>query len=130
MSTNIMNVPEGQYSTMLAASSAIEDQPTIKDVLRSLRDVLSNVSRLHGADLFGLSDNGRLLHLLETDKEVDGPIIQVGTTIPCVGVCAEALEKREPIFLPNVAEEMLKYPELARFAPQSVGRSTYFSPRT
>ena len=128
MSTNIMNVPEGQYSTMLAASSAIEDQPTIKDVLRSLRDVLSNVSRLHGADLFGLSDNGRLLHLLETDKEVDGPIIQVGTTIPCVGVCAEALEKREPIFLPNVAEEMLKYPELAPFAPQSVGRSTYLFP--
>ena len=75
MSTNIMNVPEGQYSTMLAASSAIEDQPTIKDVLRSLRDVLSNVSRLHGADLFGLSDNGRLLHLLETDKEVDGPLV-------------------------------------------------------
>ena len=128
MSTNIMNVPEGQYSTMLAASSAIEDQPTIKDVLRSLRDVLSNVSRLHGADLFGLSDNGKLLHLLENDKEVDGPIIQVGTTIPCVGVCAEALEKREPIFLPNVAEEMLKYPELAPFAPQSVGRSTYLFP--
>jgi len=128
MSTNLMTVSEGRYRTLLGASSALADQPTIKAVLRSLRDVLSNVSELHGADLFVLNDNGKCLQLLEGDKETDGPVINVGTTIPCVGVCAEALEKQQPIFLPNVAEEMLKHPELARFAPQSVGRSTYLFP--
>ena len=84
MSTNMMTVAEGRYRTLLDASSAVADQPTIKAVLRSLRDVLSNVSELHGADLFVLGDNGKSLHLLEADKEADGPVIQVGTTIPCI----------------------------------------------
>src|SRR5215468_3236789 len=128
MSTNLMTVAEGRYRSLLDASSALADQPTIKAVLRSLRDVLSKVSELHGADLFVLNENGKCLQMLEGDKEADGPVIKVGTTIPCVGACAEALEKQEPIFLPNVAEEMLKHPELASFAPQSVGRSTYLFP--
>src|SRR5215467_13725047 len=128
MSTNLMTVAEGRYRSLLDASSALADQPTIKAVLRSLRDVLSNVSELHGADLFVLNEDGKCLQLLEGDKEADGPVIKVGTTIPCVGACAEALEKQEPIFLPNVAEEMLKHPELVSFAPQSVDRSTYLFP--
>src|SRR5215467_3350435 len=128
MSTNLMTVAEGRYRSLLDASSALADQPTIKAVLRSLRDVLSNVSELHGADLFVLNENGKCLQLLEGDKEADGPVIKVGSTIPCVGACAETLEKQEPIFLPNVAEEMLKHPELVSFAPQSVGRSTYLFP--
>src|SRR5215469_15412959 len=128
MSTNLMSVAEGHYRTLLHASSALADQPTIKAVLRSLRAVLANVSELHGADLFVLNENENCLHLLETDKAADGPVIKIGTTIPCIGACAEALEKLEPIFLPNVAQEMLKHPELAAFAPQSVGRSTYLFP--
>jgi len=128
MSTNLTNIPEAPYPTMLGASIGMEDQPTIKTVLRSLRDVLSNLSELHGVDLFVSSESGTSLQLLEADKEAEGPIIKNGTTIPCIGVCADVLEKQEPILLPNVADEMLKYPTLASFAPESVGRSTYLFP--
>ena len=122
----IMN--EERYRTLLQASSALADQPTMKDVLRSLRDVLSNVSALHGAEIFILSNDAKNLHLLESDRDPDAPPIRVGTTIPCVAVVAQVLEKQEPTFLPDVAEEMLKYPELAPYAPESVGRSTYVFP--
>jgi len=128
MSTNVMNMPERRNATMLDVSSAIVDRPTMKDVLRSLRDVLSNLSELHGADLFVLSETGTSLQLLEADKEADAPVIKVGTTISCVGVCAEVLEKQEPIFVPDVSCEMLKHPELAYFAQQAAGRSTYLFP--
>src|SRR5215469_16833164 len=128
MSTGATTITEERYRTLLDASSVLADQPTIKAVLRSLRDVLSNVSALHGADLYVLSEDKKSLHLLESDKDADAPVINVGTTIPCFGAVAEALQKQEPIFLPDVAVEMSKHPELAKFAPQSVGRSTYVFP--
>ena len=128
MSTSVMTIAEDRYRALLDPSAALCEQPTIKGVLQSLREVLSGISSLHGAELFVLSPDGTSLHLLESDKDADGPVLKVGTTIPCVGACAEALEKQEPIFLPDVAQEMVKYPELAPLAPQSVGRSTYLFP--
>lgn len=123
-----MTMNEERYRTLLQASSVLADQPTMKDVLRSLRDVLTNVSALHGAEIFVLSNDAKNLHLLESDRDADAPTIRLGTTIPCVGVVAQVLEKQEPTFLPDVAEEMLKYLELAPYAPESVGRSTYVFP--
>src|SRR5215469_966016 len=123
-----MTITEDRYRTLLDASTTLADQPTLKAVLRSLRDVLSNVSTLHGADLYVLSDDGASLHLLESDKDVDGPVINIGTRIPCVGAGAEVLARQEPIFVPDLAEEMLRYPELAPFAAQSAGRSAYLFP--
>ena len=41
---------------------------------------------------------------------------------------AQALDEQKPVFLPDVAQEMLKHPELAPFAAESVGRSTYLFP--
>jgi len=128
MSTSTMSIAEERYRTLLDASTSVADRPTIKAVLQSLRGVLSNVTVLHGAELFVLSNDGKSLSLLESDKDEDGPAIKVGTIIPCVGAAAEALEKQKPIFVADIAEEMSKYPELAPFAPQSVGRSTYVFP--
>jgi formate hydrogenlyase transcriptional activator len=124
----LMTITEDRYRTLLGASSTVADQPTIKAVLHSLRDVLSSVSILHGAELFVLDEDGKSLHVLESDKEPDAPVIKLGTSIPCIGAAAQVLVEQQPVFLPDVAQEMLKYPELAPFAPQSVGRSTYLFP--
>ena len=124
----LMTITEDRYRTLLGASSTVADQPTIKAVLHSLRDVLSSVSSLHGAELFVLDEDGKSLHVLESDKESDAPVIKLGTSIPCSGAAAQVLVEQQPVFLPDVAQEMLKYPELAPFAPQSVGRSTYLFP--
>ncbi len=123
-----MTITEDRYRMLLGASSALADQPTVKAVLQSLRGVLSSISRLHGADLYVVSEDGSSLRLLEFDKEADAPVIQVGTEIPCDGALAEVIHEQKPVFLPDLAEEMSKHPALASYAPQSVGRSTYLFP--
>ncbi len=113
---------------MLDVSAALVEQPTVKAVLHSLREVLSSSVRLHGADLYLLDSDRETLHLLEFDREQDAPAIKIGTTISRIGAVAQALEQLEPLFLPDVSQEMLKHPELAPFAAQSAGRSTYVFP--
>jgi formate hydrogenlyase transcriptional activator len=128
LSTRVMTSTEDRYRTLLDASSAIADQPTVKAVLHSLRGVLSGTCSIHGAFLYVLSDNGERLQVLEFDREPDAPPIKTGTKILRIGAVARVLEEQKPVFLPDVAEEMLKHPELAAFAAESVGRSTYIFP--
>ena len=65
-----MTITEDRYRMLLGASTALADQPTVKAVLQSLRGVLSSTSRLHGAELYVLSDDGESLYpasnLIET----------------------------------------------------------------
>jgi formate hydrogenlyase transcriptional activator len=123
-----MTIAEDRYRTLLEASSPLADQPTVKAVLHSLRIVLYSISRLHGADLYMLDENGNTLYLIDSDKEADGPAIKIGTQLPCIGVAAQVIQGQEPVFLSDVSQEMLKYPQLAPYAAQSVGRSTYLFP--
>jgi formate hydrogenlyase transcriptional activator len=119
---------DGRYRALLDVSSAIADQPTVKAVLQSLRAVLSSVCRLHGAFLYVLGDDSESLQVLEFDREPDAPPIKTGTRISRIGAVAQALDEQEPVFLPDVSQEMFKHPELAPFAPESAGRSTYIFP--
>jgi formate hydrogenlyase transcriptional activator len=117
-----------RYRTLLDVSSAMVEQPTVKAVLHSLRDVLRSSCRLHGAHLYVLDTDGESLHVLEFDQEADAPAIKIGTRISRIGAVARVLEEQDPVFLPDVSQEMSKHPELAPFAAQSVGRSTYVFP--
>jgi formate hydrogenlyase transcriptional activator len=117
-----------RYRALLDVSSAMVEQATVKAVLHSLRDVLSRSIRLHGVDLYVLGSGGETLHLLEFDRETDAPAIKIGTKISCLGAAAQALEEQKPVFLPDISQEMLRHSELAPFAAQSVGRSTYVFP--
>jgi len=119
---------DSRYRALLNVSAALVEQPTVKAVLHSLREVLSSSVRLHGADLYLLNSDKETLHVLEFDREADAPAIKVGTKISRIGAAAQALEQQEPVFLADVSQEMLKHPELAPFAAQSVGRSTYIFP--
>jgi formate hydrogenlyase transcriptional activator len=123
-----MTIDEDRYRTLLEASSALADQPTVKAFLHSLRGVLSSSCRLHGVFLYVLSADGESLQVLEFDREADAPAIKVGTKISCTGAAARVLEEQKPVFLPDVSQEMLKHPELAPFALQSVDRGTYVFP--
>jgi formate hydrogenlyase transcriptional activator len=104
------------------------EQPTVKAVVHSFRRVLSSSCRLHGAHLYVLGSKGESLHLLEFDREADAPAIKIGTKISRIGEVARVLEDLEPVFLPDVSQEMFKHPDLAPFAPESVGRPTYMFP--
>ena len=119
---------DSRYRALLDVSSAMVEQPTVKAVVHSFRRVLSSSCRLHGAHLYVLGGDGDSLHLLEFDREADAPAIKIGTKLSRVGEVARVLENLEPVFLPDVSQEMFKHPDLAPFAPESVGRPTYVFP--
>jgi formate hydrogenlyase transcriptional activator len=119
---------DSRYRALLDVSSAMVEQPTVKAVVHSFRRVLSSSCRLHGAHLYVLGSKGESLHLLEFDREADAPAIKIGTKISRIGEVARVLEDLEPVFLPDVSQEMFKHPDLALFAPESVGRPTYMFP--
>ena len=126
--TVAMTSAEDRYRTLLDMSSTLADQPTVKAVLQSLRGVLSSTCSVHGAHLWVLDSDGETLHVLEFDREADAPPIKTGTRISRIGAAAQALEEQKPLFIPDISQEMLRHPELAPFAPESVGRSTYVFP--
>jgi formate hydrogenlyase transcriptional activator len=113
---------------LLDASSALADQPTVKAVLHSLRDVLSSTSRLHGTELYVLDDDEQSLHVLEFDRDPDAPAFKIGTKVSRIGAAAQVLEEQKPVFIPDAAQEMMKHPELAPFAGEVVGRTSYLFP--
>jgi len=123
-----MTTPEDRYRTLLDASCALADQPTVKAVLHNLRGILASTSRLHGAELYVLSDDGQSLYTFEFDREADAPAIKTGTKALRIGAAARVLDEQKPAFVPDLSQEMLKHPDLAPFAPEVVGRSTYLFP--
>jgi len=122
-------VPEDtRYRALLDASRAMVEQSTVKAVLHSLRDVLASTSRLHGVELYLLSDDGDSLYSFEFDRDADAPAIKAGTKALRIGAAERVLDEQKPVFVADLSQEMLKHPELAPFAPEVAGRSTYFFP--
>src|SRR3974390_497578 len=123
-----MTSAEDRYLALLDASSALADQPTVKAVLHSLRGIFSSTSKLHGVELYLLSDDGNSLYTFEFDRDADAPAINIGTQLLRTGAVAQVLEEQKPVFVPGLAQEMLKHPELVPFAAECVGRSSYLFP--
>ena len=123
-----MTITEDRYRMLLGASSALADQPTVKAVLQSLRGVLSSTSRLHGAELYVLSDDGESLSSFEFDRDPDAPAIKRGAKLLLTGLVAQVLDEQKPVFVPDLSLTMLEHPDLAPFAAEVAGRSSLLVP--
>ena len=123
-----MTIAEDRYRSLLHASSALADQPTVKAVLQSLRSVLSSTSRLHGVELYVLSEDGGSLYSFEFDRDADAPAIQRGAKLLRIGVVAQTLDEQKPVFVADLSKAMLEHPDIAPFAGEVAGRSTYLFP--
>jgi formate hydrogenlyase transcriptional activator len=123
-----MVIAGDRYQTLLYAASALADQPTVKAVLHSLRSVLSSTSKLHGVELYVLSDDGESLYSFEFDRDADAPAIHRGAKLLRIGSVAQVLDEQKPVFLPDLSQVMLEHPDLAPFAAEVIGRSTYLFP--
>jgi len=128
MTTSVVTTAKDRYQTLLDASIALADQPTAKAVLHSLRSVLSSTCRLHGAHLWVLDDDGESLRILEFDREADAPPLKIGTKVSLIGQPGRVFEEQKPVFISDISQEMMNQPELAPFASEAVGRSTYLFP--
>ena len=103
MTTSVGTIAEDRYRTLLDASIAVADQPTVKAVLHSLRSVLSSSCRLQGAHLWVFNDDGESLRILEFDREADAPPIKIGTKLSPLGLPARVLEEQVPVFVPDIS---------------------------
>ena len=127
--TNARLVPtDSRYRALLDVSSAIVQQPTVQAMLHSVRGVLSKISGVYSAGLYLLTDDGKALKVIGLDRASEGTPIPLGTEVACTGVAAQVLQTRKPVYLPDVAEEMLKFPQLAPFASRVRGHHCYLFP--
>src|ERR1700726_1093780 len=123
-----MNITEDRYRMLLGASAALADQPTVKAALQSRRGVLSSTSRLHGAELYLLTDDRESLYTFEFDRDPDAPAIKRGAKLLRIGPVAQVLDEQKPVFVPELSRAMLEHPDMAPFAAEVAGRSTYLFP--
>jgi hypothetical protein len=105
-STRAMTMNDDRYRTLLGAFSAVADQPTVKAVLHSLRGVLASTSKLHGVELYLLSNDGQTLSSFEFDRDEDAPAINVGAKLSRIGGVARVLDEQKPVFIPDLAPEI------------------------
>lgn len=126
--TGEMTAADARYRALLDVTSAIAEQPTVEAILHSLRQVLSNIAVFHGADLYQLSEDGKELELVAFDRAPDAPGIPKGTRIPLASAAKRVLREQRPVYIPDVAQEISQYPELASFAPIVGVRSAYVFP--
>jgi formate hydrogenlyase transcriptional activator len=119
---------DDRYRALLDVSSAAARQPTLQALLHSLHGVLSHVSAFHGAGVYLLNDRGDTLRLVAIERPADGPLIPQGTEVSRTGVMARVLDEQRPGYVADMAEEMLKFPELAPYAAGMGTRSGYVFP--
>ncbi len=117
-----------RYRALLDVCSTIAQQRTVQGVLHSVRSLLSNISGVYSAGLYLLTNDGKALKVIALDRASEGTPIPIGTEVTCTGVAVRVVEKNEPVYLPDVAEEMLKFPQLAPFASRVRGRHCYLFP--
>ena len=68
------------------------------------------------------------LYSFEFDRDPDAPAIKRGAKLLRVGLVAQALDEQKPVFIPDLSAAMLEHPDLAPFAAEVAGRSTYLFP--
>ena len=124
----VMGNAEERYRTLLDMSSALTDQPTVKAMIQSLRGLLSSSCNVHGAHLWILSADGQSLHLLDFDQAADAPPLNAGVKIARINAAARVLDEQQPVFVADLEQELSRYAELALFAAESGGRSSYLFP--
>jgi formate hydrogenlyase transcriptional activator len=125
----VTNATNGRYRALLEVSSAIAEQPSLDAILGSLRGVLSNIVGFDSVDLYLLSEDDQTLQLIAFDRSPDLPALKLGTTLPGTGTLVDqVIQEQQPVYLADLAQEMVKIPELASLASAIGARSGYVFP--
>jgi formate hydrogenlyase transcriptional activator len=118
-----------RYRALLKISGAVEAQPTLDAVLHSLTDLLSNVVRFESVHLFLFDASGERLALRTSEHGFHDPGVEIGMEITYAGkAVGRALEEQVPVFVPDVNQEVTKYPELASRMRDANVKSAYIFP--
>jgi formate hydrogenlyase transcriptional activator len=118
-----------RYRTMLNLSAAIAGQPNSSDMLRSVRQHLSDLLDLDGLLLIRLEEGGKTARLIAWVQGEAAPNIKVGARIDLNGSATEkALAELKPVFIPDFKLAMLGIPQLTGQAELGLRRCGYVYP--
>ncbi len=120
---------ESKYRALLGVSTVIASQPDVHAVLHSISALLSKVVPFDSIALLLLNqdDETAQLYALESGSEVAG--VEIGTEVPFKNTAvASALERQQPVFVPDTKQEMLKIPQLGERVRLQGIRSSYVFP--
>ena len=119
----------GKYRTLLEVSSAIASQPNLRAVLQSLRRLLSSVVAFDSVILCLLSDDGNSVRLIAFDRSQEAHRVDIGTEVPHVGsAVGRAIDEQEPIYIPDLQDELSRIPQLASQAKLQTRHSAHIFP--
>jgi formate hydrogenlyase transcriptional activator len=118
-----------RYRTLLRLTSAIAAHPNPGDMLRSLRELLSDFLPLDGVVLVTLEEDGKSARLLAIDQVSTVPRVEVGATIELQGsAIGRALAEMQPVFIPNLSRAIQSIPALVGRKSAGLHRCAYIFP--
>ena len=118
----------GRYRTLLELSSAIANQPSVQEVVRSLRRLLASVVPFDSVSILLLNDDGNSLRILAFDNDPKIPDIQAGTEVPLLSEISTAIEEQRPVFITDMQAVLQKAPAFASRELRGDLRSGYVLP--
>jgi formate hydrogenlyase transcriptional activator len=105
---------ESRYLALIGISTAIASQPDLQAALHSISALLSKVIPFDSIALLLLNQHKQTTQLYALGPGVQNPVTEIGIEVPFKNtVLAEALENQQPVFVPDVRQEMLKVPQFA-----------------
>ena len=124
-----MQEGDGRYRTLLELAAAIDKQTNVQTILKSLHELLSAVVYFDSAAMMLLANDGKTLRLVALERGPAGPHITIGAEGPCPGTAAgRAIEEQRTIYIPDVRQEMLKFPVTASQAGTTELHGAYMVP--
>jgi formate hydrogenlyase transcriptional activator len=111
---NPVSAEGSRHRVLLDAPAALAMQQDIHAVLRGISSLLSKIVPFDSIVLLLLDPGNETVQIYSFDHEGRDPGIELGTTVHFKNTAiASALEKQQPVFVPDIREEVRSIPELA-----------------
>jgi len=119
----------GTIRTLMEVTAAIDKQTNVQAVLKSLHKLLSAVVHFDSIGIGLLTHEGNSLRLIAFERGSAGPQLVLGTETPYSGTGAgRAIEEQRTVHIPDVREELLKFPGMVSQTSTTGVRSAYMVP--
>ena len=113
----------------MEVTAAIDKQTNVQAVLKSLHKLLSAVVHFDSIGIGLLTHEGNSLRLIAFERGSAGPQLVLGTETPYSGTGAgRAIEEQRTVHIPDVREELLKFPGMVSQTSTTGVRSAYMVP--
>ena len=100
-----LQAPDAICRRLLELATAIDKQASVREVLKSLHQLLSAVLHCDGIAMMLLTEDRRSLRLVAFERGSAGPQVDLGAEIPYAATAAgRALDEQRTIYVPDIRQ--------------------------